>query len=273
MIKGMTGFSRSEFSFQGFKGSVEIKSLNNRNFDLACHFPPGLGALEERAKKILEQEFKRGRITVLINFLHKPCLRVSVNQALAQEYLSSLKKIQKALNLKGEIYLSEIVKMPGVLSVEEIPIPGQLLSEKIAIALRQAAESLLRSRSREGACLAKDISAKINHIQKTLMQMQQAAEKVFKRGESALSSDEFSAFLRSSNINEELIRLRFHLNSLKNLLKSRDSVGKELDFICQELLREINTSGAKLPDKQVSSCAIKIKSAIEKIREQVQNIE
>ncbi len=273
MIKGMTGFAQSDFIFQAAKGTVEIRSLNNRYFDLACHLPPGFGSFEERVKKILEQKIKRGRITVIVNFLSRPSPKITLNQPLAREYLLSLKKLQKSLNLKDKISFPELVKLPGVFTVHENHIPAATLWAKIEIALKRALEDFLKSRAKEGKCLYSDISRNIRQIQNTLRRMHKSAQLVIQAKSKLLSDEEVSSFLKSSCINEELIRLEFHLHSLQERLKSNDSVGKELDFICQELLREINTSGAKLPDKQVSSCAIKIKSDIEKIREQVQNIE
>jgi uncharacterized protein (TIGR00255 family) len=273
MIKGMTGFAQKRFNFKGISGNVGIRSLNNRYFDLACHLPSGLNAFEERIKNILAKHLKRGRVTVLVSFLSKPALKVKQNLPLAKEYLSSLKKLQRALNLKEKAPLLEIIKFPGVFSVEESEVPLALLWQKIEPVLKKALENLLESRLKEGRALFIDISQHIRRIQTTLAQMRRASDGVIRQKSKTLSGEEFSSFVKSSNIDEEMTRIKFHLNSLKARLKSVDSVGKELDFICQELLREVNTCGAKLPDKNVTAFAIKIKSDIEKIREQVQNIE
>lgn len=273
MIKSMTGFAEERFSLKEVKGTAEIKSLNNRYFDLVCHLPIGFSAFEERIKKIFGEKLKRGRVTVLVNFLSKPFPKIILNQPLAKEYLLSLKKLKKSLKLKGEISLAEITKLAGVFVIQENHLPAAALWKGIESALIKALNNLLKSRAVEGKFLCRDISGNIKQIRISLKQMQKAAEAVTRNKSRFLCGEELASFLKSSNIDEEITRLKFHLNTLEQRLKSNDSVGKELDFICQELLREVNTSGAKLADKAVSGCAIKIKSDIEKIREQVQNIE
>ncbi|MDP2940465.1 MAG: YicC/YloC family endoribonuclease [Candidatus Omnitrophota bacterium] len=274
MIKGMTGFAQSQFSFQGVKGNVEIKSLNSRHFETVSHLAPGFNAFEDKIKKIVGRKIKRGRINVVINFL-TPVPRGSVvlNESVAREYVSKLKHLKRSLKVKDTISLSQIINLPGVLSLEEKQISLPSLWLKIEAALNHAMDVLLKARLSEGRCLGTDIAKWIKQIHGSIRQMQKRAQTVIAKKTQELTTEELSAFLKSSNINEELARLNFHLDSLKKRLKSNDSVGKELDFICQELLREINTAGAKLADKDISACAIQIKSGIEKIREQAQNIE
>lgn len=273
MIKGMTGFGRQEFNCQGVKGMVEIKSLNNRYFDLVCHLPTGFNAFEEQIKKILESKIKRGRITVVINLLQKPTPRLVLNRTLAREYLLSLKKLSQLLKIKQDISSVELLKLPGIFSLEETQVAAHLLWLKIEPVFKKAAAGLMKHRAKEGRFLLRDILQHAKEIRSTLKEMRRKAEAFIRRKAKLLEPEELASFLKSSDINEEITRLNFHLNSLQERMNANDSVGKELDFICQELLREVNTSGAKLADKEVASCAIKIKSDIEKIREQVQNVE
>lgn len=273
MIKGMTGFAQKKFSFKGMRGVVEIKSLNNRYLEIVCHLPVGFNAFEDKIKKILEPQIKRGRINVAINFLNKPSTTVVLNQTLAKEYLLSVKKMQKSLHLKGAISLAEVVNLPGVVSLKEKQVSLPLLWKKIEGVLKQTRDALLKERISEGRCLYQDICRRVAQIHNALRQTQRRLKTIICQKTKMLSQEELSAFLKSSDINEELVRIKFHLNTLSQRSKSNDSAGKELDFICQELLREINTTAAKMPDKEITTYAIQIKSQIERIREQAQNIE
>jgi uncharacterized protein (TIGR00255 family) len=273
MINGMTGFGRQNFSAPKVKGFIEIRSLNHKYFDIVFHLPPGFGIFEERLKRLLHRRIGRGRITVALVFTSRPEDKINVRQDIAKNYLKTFKSLNKSLHLKSDLGLSNVITLPGVIRCEEAQISPEELWPHVEKAAGKALKNLLRLRRREGDALRRDISEKIARINATLKIFPRRIKEIVAGKRKVLSSEEFSAFLRSSDINEELTRLSHHLKTLKYKLTDGKGAGKEMDFIAQELQREINTIGAKLLDRAVSEGVIKIKSQVEKIREQLQNIE
>jgi len=273
MIRGMTGFGRQNFSKEKSKGFVELRSLNHKYFDVTFHLPPGLGSFEERLKHLLHKEILRGKVMISLVFTRKPEEEISVRRDIAQNYLKSFKALHKSLNLKSDLGLSNVVTLPGVIRCEEKQFSPEALWPAVERAAKKALGHLVKMRQCEGRVLYQDISDKIRRIQQALKHIPRRAREIIASKKRLASADEFSSFLKSSDINEELTRFGYHLKSLQSKLKGSAGVGKELDFISQELQREVNTISAKLLDKTTSESTIKIKSLIEKIREQLQNVE
>ena len=272
MIKGMTGFGLTQRQLAGGKFLLEIKSLNHKFLDMVFHLPPGFIILEDKVKKEIQKKIKRGRVMVSMVFSVLPQQKVVLNKSLARDYYNTLKTLSKHLGLKDHVRLSDVVNLSSAIEIQHPQIASSLWP-KIKPALNEALESLVSMRHSEGTSIYKDLQSKLGLIQSTLILIPRRAKVIVAQKTKILSREELPLFLKSTDINEEITRLQYHISNFKNKLKKPSPAGKELDFIAQELQREINTVGAKLPDTQVTSCAIKIKDAIEKIREQLQNVE
>jgi uncharacterized protein (TIGR00255 family) len=273
MIRGMTGFGRVSFIKSRVKGFVELRSLNHKYFDVSFHLPNGFGSFEERLKRVLHKEIMRGKVNVSLVFTCRPEDKIAVRKDIAGNYLKSFKTLNKSLRLKSDLGLSNVVTLPGVIRCEEYQVASEEIWPQVERAAKVALAGLVRMRQEEGKTLCRDVADKINRIQQELKLIVRRVKQINTAKKTTLAGEEFSAFLKSSDINEELTRLGHHLQSLKGKLNGPGGVGKELDFIAQELQREINTISAKLLDHAASTSVIKIKSLVEKIREQLQNVE
>ncbi|MDP3143059.1 MAG: YicC/YloC family endoribonuclease [Candidatus Omnitrophota bacterium] len=272
MIRGMTGFGRQGFAKSQVKGFIELRSLNHKYFDVVFHLPPGFGSFEEKLKHLVHKEMLRGRATISLVFTSKP-EKIYVRKEVARNYLKSLKSLHKTLHLKSDLGLSNIITLPGVIHCEEGQSSPETLWPAVERSAKKALGHLIKMRQLEGRALYQDISDKIRKIRKAITHIPRRAKEIIASKRRVASNEEFSSFLKSSDINEELTRFSYHLKNLQAKLNSSGGMGKELDFIAQELQREINTISAKLLDKTTSESTIKIKSLIEKIREQLQNVE
>jgi uncharacterized protein (TIGR00255 family) len=227
---------------------------------------------EEKIKKQIQKKLKRGRVVVALTFNVAPRQQVVLNHSLARDYFNVLKTLHRELGLKEPIKLSDVVSLSGIVEIQHAQISSDVWP-KLSSAVAEALENLLKMRQAEGASIYNDISGKLKLLQDELFLIPRRAKVIIAQKSKFLSAEELPIFLKSSDINEELSRLKYHLNNCRNKLKKQLVSGKELDFISQELQREINTVGAKLPDTQITSSVIKIKDLIEKIREQLQNVE
>lgn len=272
MIRGMTGFGQAQRQVLGGRFSLEIKSLNHKFLDLVFHLPPGFSMFEEKIKKQIQKKLKRGRIVVALAFNVAPRQKVVLNHSLARDYFNTLQILHKELGLTEPIKLSDVVSLSGIVEIQHSQISSDLWP-KLSSAVAEALENLVKMRQAEGASIYNDVAGKLKLLQEELSLIPRRAKIIIAQKSKTLSSEELPVFLKSADINEEISRLKYHLNNFRNKLKKESVSGKELDFISQELQREINTVGAKLPDTQITSSVIKVKDLIEKIREQLQNVE
>ncbi len=273
MIKGMTGFGCAEFSYQKMTGLVEIKSVNHRFLDVTYYLPTGFASIEDKIRQILNNNVERGRINVAIKITNKPGVNITFNKQAASTYLKYADTLKKRLNLSGDLSIAQLIQMPGVFETKETFFDAQILWPSIEKAIRISLKSLLLMRQREGKSLARDISRQLKLMSGQLGKIQARAKIVLKEKKKTLVADEFSSVQKSSDVNEEIARLGHHIKELELLLRVEKAVGKKLDFIAQEMQRETNTIGSKLQDGIVSNAVIALKSKIEKIREQSQNVE
>lgn len=272
MIKGMTGFGQATGETSGGRFVLEIKSLNHKFLDVVLHLPPGFNVFESKINKLVQKKIRRGRITVALNFSSAPRQTIVLNKSLAQDYYNSLKALKKQLGLNDTIKLSDVVALSGVVEIQNAKISNDMLP-KINSALDSALNALIKMREQEGLSIYQDVNSKLQQLQSLLAQIPTRAKAIISLKSKSLSQEELPLFLKSSDINEEVSRLKYHINNFQKKLRLPVVSGKELDFISQELQREINTVGAKLPDTQITSFVIKIKDLVEKIREQLQNVE
>ena len=273
MIKGMTGFGSAQYSNRQLKVTIELKSLNHRYFDISYYLPAGFTSMENRIRQILQKHLERGRVTVSVKLTQKSTQEIFLNKEAVHKYIKYANILSKEFGLKNDLNLSDLIKFPGVVESKETALDSEELWPMMEKYFLKALLSLLNMRKREGQSLAADVSQKLQQMLVQAKKIHKRHEEILKENRKRLTAEEFSSFQKSSDINEELSRLKHYMQELRLLLKSDSAVGKKIDFIAQEMQRETNTMGAKLLDKAVSSAVITLKSKIEKIREQSQNIE
>lgn len=294
MIKSMTGFGRGEFADEKRHINVEIKSVNHRYNEIYVRIPRRYGFAEEPIKNKIKESIKRGKIDVSVTTesLGEDDLAVKLNVPAAKQYFSNLREIQKNFDVQGDISLEMLASMPDVLkSVPDVESEEEVL-EAIDKALSIAIKNFDEMRIIEGAKLEKDILKRGEHIGEYVNQIEEAApellriyaEKLRERVETLteknvdVSEDriamETAIFADKSNVTEEIVRLKSHISQLNKIISAEgEPVGKKLDFLVQEFNRETNTIGSKANDLQITNTMLEMKSEIEKIREQVQNVE
>lgn len=294
MIRSMTGFGKGTEKSPYGKIIAEIKTLNHKNLSVTCNPFNGFFLLEEKIKDVFSGKLHRGKVFVRITreaaSKHRPLERVEINEASAREYLRKIEKMQRSLGIGGKISIQDIVSLPGV--VEQA---GNSEEEElwpyINKALIKALRSLIVFRKAEGRRLSKDFTARLANIKKLTAEIAGYARESIEEFRAQLArtikeinsgaepdkgrfESEVALFARNSDITEELIRLAGHIVSYKDAMKKVEAdAGKKLDFIAQEMQREANTIGSKSADLRISKAVIEVKSEIERMREQIKNIE
>ncbi|MFY9402941.1 MAG: YicC/YloC family endoribonuclease [Candidatus Omnitrophota bacterium] len=275
MIKSMTGFGGSELSLKGRgKITVELRSTNHKFLEISLHLPEGSFALEEKIKKIIEGKVKRGRVACVVNILGQKSGSVEINTLLLKRYLDKINKVKKELGIQDSISFDSLIRLPGILALEEESLSVTGIWPALRVALMAALNNLSKSRKKEGIALQGYLKGQTEELKKRLSLIKSILRASLRERLKRFATDEErGAFLKDTDTTEEIDRLGFHIRNLQSKIKVNTSVGKEIDFIAQELQREANTLAAKTFDKAVSAQVLKVKSIIEKIREQAQNIE
>ena len=275
IINSMTGFGsyEAEVSSMG-RISVELRCTNHKFSETVFHLPEGLLSLEDKLKKEIEGKIKRGRIYCAINIKGQLAQGIFVNRKLLKNYLHELNSVKKEFKINDGLTLDSLIRLPGILSLKEDKPTGAHIWEQLKPIFLQALASLLAARQKEGKALAGLLDKRNALLKKDLAFIKRrfviAVKSKLKKIQ---AEDERLAFLKGADVTEETDRLYFHINNLKHKITQGGAVGKELDFITQEMQREANTLAAKSFDLIISGRAVEMKSQIEKIREQVQNIE
>ena len=292
MLKSMTGFGRCEQVTDQYKISVEIKAVNHRYLDLGIRMPKKFSRFENAVRTFLKEYVKRGKVDLFISFEDytesEMCVRY--NQRLAAEYVDCFKKMEEAFGIPNDMTVSALAKLPEVLTMDQVPEDEERLWEILSGALKGAAESLVHSRESEGEHLRRDLLEKLDYMEGLVDFIEERAPAILKEYRARLE-DKVKELLDGSAIDEgriaaevviyadkicvdeETVRLRSHIDSTRKELMQGESVGRKLDFIAQEMNREANTILSKSSDPAISDQAIALKTEIEKIREQIQNIE
>ncbi|MFA5255643.1 MAG: YicC/YloC family endoribonuclease [Candidatus Omnitrophota bacterium] len=292
MIKSMTGFGKGEVRFPGGQIIVEIKTVNHKFFDASLKLSETIAPFEERIKETLQKKINRGKVNVNIIYEHSGAKDevIAVNRKLAKSYYAGIVGLKKALGLKEAVGLKELISLPGVINYAATQESLTVLWPKIEKALSAALASLISDRTKEGQALHKDFLKRVAAIDKMLAEIKSSShlsikeykERFEKRVRDLTNGHamdkgrlemEVAIFAKNIDISEEIIRLKNHLANFKRTLGVNGEAGKKIDFIAQELHREINTIGSKASDFNISKNVIEIKSEIEKIREQAKNIE
>ncbi len=275
MLISMTGFGSKEGEIPLFgKISVELRSTNHKFMEIVLHMPEGFLSLEDRIKKEIEAKAKRGRITCVININGGKAPSVFINEKLLKNYLSVLGKAKRQFQLRGEVGLDTLIQLPGVLSLTESSVPKEKIWPGLRILLKGAVDNFAKTRQKEGQALYAYLKSRGQILKTEVDAVQSRFKEVVEDKIAKIKvSEERNSFLKDTDISEEIERLSFHIKNFNHKLTKSIPVGKELDFIAQEMQREANTIAAKSCDSLLSVKVIHIKSQIEKIREQVQNIE
>jgi uncharacterized protein (TIGR00255 family) len=275
IINSMTGFGCQETDVSAVgRISVELRCINHKFLESVFHLPEGLLSLEDKLKKEIEAKIKRGRIYCAINIKGQLAQGIFVNRKLLKNYLQELNSLKQEFKIKDGLSLDSLIRLPGILSLKEDKPTGEHIWEQLQPVFLQALTSLLIARQEEGAALANLLKKRSALLKQNLIFIKRRFSTAVKnRLKKIQAEEERLAFLKGADIAEEIDRLYFHINNFQHKIAQGGSVGKELDFITQEMQREANTLAAKSFDLIISGRAVEMKSQIEKIREQVQNIE
>lgn len=289
----MTGFGRGESTAPHGKIQFEIRAVNHRFFEISNRLPENFLIFEDKIRAEIAKKIKRGKVNLSMTYEspRKASPKLAIDTKLARKYKDLLLDLKRSLKVKDDIGLSQIISFPNVITVEDAPKDEARLWPNIKSALDRALNSLVRMRETEGRDLADDLLKRKKTILKDITLIEHRSKltrkeyraRLLKRikelslGKINLDKGrielEVALFAKNSDISEELTRIKAHLGSFEQALKHETEVGRKLDFITQELHREINTVGQKTNNYKISQLAIAIKGEIEKIREQVQNIE
>jgi uncharacterized protein (TIGR00255 family) len=293
-MKSMTGYGRGERAQDGFKVTVELSSVNRKQAEVSVALPRELDMLEAQIRDAINRVVARGRVNVRVT-LHaaegKLSARKHINAALAKDYAAEFARLGKTLKISGEVTLDQVLRAPGVFHTDEELAETQDLWPAVEKALDQGLTALLKMREREGAHLAKDLSARIAVMHAAVDKIQKQApttaenyrrnllERIKAAGLESIAPDderllkEIVLFADRSDISEELTRLQSHFQQYADCVKSKEPVGRTLDFLAQEMNREINTIGSKANDAVIAREVVTLKAELEKFREQAMNVE
>lgn len=287
----MTGFGRSIRSNEHIKVTVEVKTVNHRFAEYHFRIPRSLSNLEDKLKKTLNEHIKRGRIEVFITIEGEGLTtrKLLVDWSLIEDYLQNIKEIQERFQIKEGVSIKDILSRDEIFSIDEQESDTECIEELVLDALLDAAQNCVYMREVEGKALQQDILSHIEKIQSTVQALRKYAPTVVEQYVNRLKKriqeyvdlqldearivTEIAIFADKADINEELTRLESHVVQFKNFLNDRESIGRKLDFLVQEMNRETNTIGSKANDAKIATEVVELKSSIEKIKEQIQNIE
>ncbi|MGL6201233.1 MAG: YicC/YloC family endoribonuclease [Lachnospiraceae bacterium] len=292
MIKSMTGFGRCEISDENRKFTVEMKSVNHRYFDVNIRMPKKLIFFETSIRNLLKQYAERGKIDIFISYEDMTEHQVSLkyNEHLAAEYMNYLKKMAETFSLDNDIRVSTLSRYPEILTMEEQAPDEEKLWNSLKQAIEGACAQFVETRITEGDNLKTDIIGKLDEMMEAVAYIEARSPEIVAEYRSKLE-DKLKEFIETSQVDEsrvaaevviftdkmctdeEVVRLKSHIENMRDTLKNSDGIGRKLDFIAQEMNREANTILSKANDLEVSNIAIDLKTHIEKVREQIQNIE
>ncbi len=292
MIKSMTGFGRCEKATDQYKISVEIKSVNHRYLDMSIKMPKKFNYFEAALRNLLKNDIQRGKVDIFITYedYTTQTMQLKYNEGLAAEYMEYFRKMKEQFGLTDDVSVTQLARMPEVLTMEETPEDEDSMWKLLSGAVEEAAKAFVETRIREGEHLKNDLISKLDEMLALVEEIENRSpsivdeyrarltEKVKELLESNTVDEsrivtETTIFADKICVDEETVRLRSHIAATKKELEAGGSVGRKLDFIAQEMNREANTILSKANDLEVSGKAIELKTGIEKVREQIQNIE
>jgi len=292
MIYSMTGYGKDDFENEDYKISVEIKTVNHKYCNIYTRIPSALNSVEERIKKYIKKRLKRGRIEVNIYLTKKgdDQLIIKPNFNVLDQYYNTLTEIKKRYKMESDIDLNQLVKYDNVLSVDYNPIDEEKMFNILKVVMNSVIDSVVDMRQVEGEKLEKDIENNLESIEEILKDLSVLSDEIVEKHRESMRrkinellmdikidedrlEQEIAIYADKTDINEEIIRIKSHLNQFKKIFTKGGVIGRKMDFLAQELNREINTIGSKSPDVNITNYVVELKSLVGKIREQIQNIE
>ena len=293
MINSMTGYGQGQAQNEDFKLNIEMKSVNNRYLDINIRLPRKFNAFEDLIKNEIKSKVSRGKIDVFINIQRseREDIVIKPDFALLDRYVEAYKEIMDHFEINERIDLNKLLRINDGLIVEDRELDPEIAKATIFEALKGAIDGMLVMRGNEGEKLKEDILAKTEKIQNVIFKIKEFAPEISKNYKIKMKTRiielldqiddydedkvnmEVAIYADKKAIDEELVRLDSHFDQFKDLLESDDPIGRKLDFLLQEINREVNTIGSKSPDYDISTYVVELKSELEKIREQVQNME
>lgn len=292
MIKSMTGYGRGEANNEFGSISVEIKAVNHRYLDLGVKLPRKFNFLEATIRNKLKEKIIRGKVDVYISYeqAQENGFALNYNENLAKSYLDCFTKMQERFAISADVNAVTLSRMPEVLSLEQKELDDEKIWECLAVALDDAIEHFISARFLEGSQLEKDLVTKLDHVYELVLQVEEWYPNVLENYRNRLEAKvhelldnttidenriatEIVLYADKICVDEEIVRIKSHIVQMKECLQSHESIGRKLDFITQEFNREANTMLSKTNDPKLADIAIEIKTEIEKVREQIQNVE
>ena len=293
MAISMTGFGRGEYKDDNYYFLVECKTINHKYCDINIRLPRKISFLEDKARNFVKNHIKRGRVDIYIklDLLGSEDVNLKFDESLANQYVNILKEIRDKYDLVDDISVMNIAKFPEIIKTEEKEEDEDLLWSMLSKALEQTLVNLTEMRSEEGKILANDILERCNLLRNIIEEVEKYShtvvldykEKLNNRISEILENpslvdenrlaQEVAIYADKSSITEEIVRFKSHIEQLKSTIVKNESIGRKIDFLIQEMNRETNTIGSKSSDLNITNLVVEIKSELEKIREQIQNIE
>ena len=291
-MNSMTGYGLFEKKCEDFYIKVEMKSVNNRYLDMNVRMPGSIMYAEEAVRSFIKSKIKRGKLDVFINFeyLDSSQVEIDIDYELLNKYISISKELEENYGLSSDLSFSKIMKDSNIVKAQKADFDGDYIKEELLKVLDEAAKDFLKSRAFEGEKIREDFKVKLDEVERLTYFIEERAPLSLKENENRLR-ERIAEFLQSSEVNEdrilteiaimldklsideEITRLKIHIQNFNDIINEEGPIGRKLDFLIQELNREANTIGSKSNDIEITSAVVMLKSEIEKLREQAQNVE
>ena len=292
MIKSMTGYGRGQQIIDGREITVEIKSVNHRYFEFSARVPRAYGYLEEKLKSFVQSKVSRGKVDVgvtIFNIEGKDA-QIEVNQSIAVGYIDALRKANETIGLNDDLSLSQLIRLPDIFNVVKTTEDEEVIWNLVKTVAEEALNNFVSMRETEGHKMKDEIKSRLAYISELVRKVEERSpmvteayrERLYNKISELLNDKkideqriltEAAIFSEKTAVDEETVRLKSHIQQFTTLLDSTEAVGRKLDFLIQEFNRESNTIGSKAQDVEITRIVVELKSEIEKIREQIQNIE
>ncbi len=292
MLRSMTGFGRERAAFDEREILVEIRSVNHRFYEFTARTPRAYGYLDEKLKSLLGGKITRGKVEVSVYIYNKEGVNadITVNKEIAHGYLDALRAAAPELAVEDDLKLSDIMRLPDLFTVVKTQEKDEQVWEQVKQTAESALEKFVEMREVEGVKMHDDIASRLNYIEQMVKSVEERSpkvndlyrEKLYAKLTELLKDrniddsrvlTEAAIFSEKTAVDEETVRLHSHIAQFRTLINSSEPVGRKLDFLVQEMNREVNTTGSKCSDLEITKTVVDLKSEIEKIREQIQNVE
>lgn len=292
MIKSMTGFGRGHEVLNGRDITVEIRAVNHRYYEFGCRIPRSLGFLEEKLKTLLNGRISRGKVevSVLVYNVDAPDEKISINKEVVKDYIEALRSVKDEFGLSDDLSLSHVMRIPDAFTVVKEEADEEQIWADVKAVAEEALTKFIAMREAEGERMKADLLSRLATIEgwvgiveeRSPIIVEEYRKKLFDKMSEVLNSTnidesrillEAGIFSEKTAVDEETVRLRSHIAQFRTMLSGEEAIGRKLDFLVQEMNRETNTIGSKVQDIEVTKIVVDQKSEIEKIREQIQNIE